>query len=167
MDFWLELCYTMFYNANESGEISLFCQKCGHNLDEGDKFCVECGAKVVQTMSEETEDKGDAGTNQTDSVWDVAAPSGQFAEEKPHYKKNTGIIVGIICGLGVLFILILFISVSLVGNRAKKNLNMDDFPFRKEEPQDDDEYDLDDDFDFDDDFGFGNNRSEDYFGDYF
>ena len=171
----------MLYNAKESGGIFLFCQKCGRELAGGDKFCTACGAPVsgerpsetaegTESFSAETQTESTGSTERTaqaDSVWDTDRTAGQASarfmmEEKPHYQKNTGILVGVIGGIGALVILLLFVSVMVTGGRVKSNMS-DVFPDQREEKQDDWDFDADEDFDF----GFGDDFSEDDFGDYF
>lgn len=147
----------------------MFCQNCGHQLGDNDKFCVECGAPVpaeesVNEQDSVTLEAQEQEREEQDPVWDTAeSPQpAQFSESEPHYKKNTGIIVGIVAGIGVFVMIILFACVTIAGMRVKK----DNAPIFQERHDDDDN---DFDFDMDDDFDFGFDYQDNDFdlGDYF
>lgn len=173
----------------------MFCQNCGHQLGDNDKFCTECGTPVraeentagtdpfvaanePEKPAQEAADPGRVepvqyGSVDSDLGWNTAssaqsARSAQFSENEPHYKKNTGIIVGIVAGVGALVIIILIVCVTLAGSQAKEHIQKNAPIFNESEDGE-----SDDGFDFDiddyDDFDFDINETEDYddFGDYF
>ena len=166
----------------------MFCQNCGHQLGDKDKFCIECGTPVQteearedtepfvtatepERPEQETPDPGRVepvqyGAVEPDPVWNTAssAQSAQFSENEPHYKKNTGILVGVVAGIGVLVMIILFVCVTISGSQARKHIRNNTPIFNESEDEDDFDFDINESDDFSDgyDFDFDND-----FGDYF
>lgn len=146
----------------------MFCKNCGHPMREEDRFCPECGTAVpVETPDPEPQDY---------SAFSAPnVPEG----EKSRYKKNTGLLVGIIAACGGLLVLGLFIAVFVTGLNAGRQIEKE--PYLEQMPdtrdgwgseddwESEDNWDSDDwDFGTDDDFNFGpGDDVQDDLGDFF
>lgn len=168
----------------------MFCQNCGHQLGDKDKFCIECGAPVQTVESEVGTESFEAakeperaeqeipvpdpgrvepvqyGAVEPDPVWNTAssAQSAQFSENEPHYKKNTGILVGVVAGIGVLVMIILFACVTISGSQARRHIKNNTPIFNEREDEDDFDFDINESDDFWDGYDFDHDND---FGDYF
>ncbi len=169
----------------------MFCQNCGHQLGDEDKFCVECGTPVrteenaavtepfaaANEPGKPTQEAADPGrvepvqygSAESDFGWNKAssAQSAQFSENEPHYKKNTGLFVGIVAGIGVLIMIILFVCVTVSGSQARKHITNNAPIFNESEDEDEDngfDFDINESDDFADGYDFDMDND---FGDYF
>lgn len=156
----------------------MFCQNCGRELKDEDKFCPACGTPAtVSTEKETVEIPVEEQTFQevpADEMERVAEENSErfekrepvyYATPQQRYKKNTGILAGIIAVVGIVVIIALLAGVFVTAKKARNGLKNSTYTYKNELP--DDSMD-DDDWNFDDDFNFGSeNNSDDNLGDFF
>lgn len=155
----------------------MFCQNCGKEVEEGDRFCKNCGVLIGYTREEGTPvheqdtpaQTGQQGQGQPDGQeqptgWGQASGQEQtgneesmgqqfvsFHQEEPQPsssgKMMTWIIVGVVSFLGLISMIILFVLFGAAKKNAKPK--MQEFREQMEESQDYDDDDYND-YDYDD-----------------
>ncbi len=131
-------------------------------MRDEDRFCPECGMAVPTEIPDPVPQ-------------DYAASSAPNVPEgeKRRYKKNTGLLVGIIAACGGLLVVGLFIAVFVTGVNAGRQIEkepyMEQMPEIRDGWESEDDWDSDDwDFGIDDDFNFGSgDDAQDDLGDFF
>lgn len=80
----------------------MFCVNCGNELNEGDKFCNKCGAKLQEEKA-------------------VFMPSA--AHKKRERKQRTGLLIGTIIAAGVILWIALFSTLTVFRHKANDTLD--------------------------------------------
>ena len=131
----------------------MFCQNCGAQLEEQDKFCGNCGTPVRGMDNEKKqENMGQPEermefTNQPEERMEFA---NQPADGK--YKKNTRLLITLVLVVGVLTFLILAISIFVWGSKAGDKLEKGREERYERQEDEEDFWDSDEEFDEDGDF---------------
>lgn len=157
----------------------MFCQNCGRELKDEDKFCPACGTPAPvsteketveipveeQTFQEVSADEIEPAAEENSERFENREPV-YYAAPQQRYKKNTGILAGIIAVVGIVVIIALFAGVFVTAQKARNSMKNGAYSYHFSDDGDDD--DDDDNWNFDDDFNFGSgNNSDDNLGDFF
>lgn len=121
----------------------MFCQNCGNELGENDKFCNNCGTQIKPE-----EQPAPAEWSQPE----VPAPAVQKTEAptpavQKKYKRGTGVIIGVVIAAGAILWITLIIMVFI--SRGNADDTMDKWKRHYEDsymPEEENDSELEDDF---------------------
>lgn len=116
----------------------MYCHNCGKEIKEGDRFCTFCGSM----LSEETPQPETLQQAETEPVREtVPQPETTYKPEPvPHYKKGTGLIVGVVTAVGAIIISALFVVLSVTALNAAKKLENSNYWNEYNDSWEDDAY---------------------------
>lgn len=150
----------------------MFCQNCGKEVGEKDRFCPNCGVVLGYTRQEDEpirqEPEQVSYTQPEPPVPQDFVSFQQHPEQKPDTQKKmvTWIIVGAVSVFGLIVLIILAVLVSASHRGAERQLDQwkdrQDSTYEYTDPFDNG-FDFDDDDEEDDDFDFGD-FGDDAFG---
>lgn len=133
----------------------MFCQFCGHELKDENKFCPMCGKPVpgtpeaeVNAAPEEEAVRPEAPAAEADAASEGEAVEPEMTAAQPsapergemsweangkRYRGNTGFIVGIIAVVGILVIIALFAAVNISARKTMHYLRENNIQFQYED----------------------------------
>lgn len=107
----------------------MFCQNCGNELGENDRFCNKCGTQIKQEERPATVEWSQQETP-TPEVQKPEAPAPAVQKtETPvpavqrKYKRGTGVIVGAVVAAGAILWITLIIMVFIFHSKADNTLD--------------------------------------------
>lgn len=98
----------------------MFCQNCGKEVGETDRFCPNCGVIIGYTN-----DRGKSAEQEpaASKPGDSHASFDQQPQPSSSKKAVTGILVGVVSAIGVITLLILLFVFAAVRGRASRQLD--------------------------------------------
>lgn len=98
----------------------MFCQNCGKEVGETDRFCPNCGVIIGYTNDRGKSAEQEPAASKPD---DSHASFDQQLQPSSSKKAVTGILVGVVAAIGVITLLILLFVFAAVRGRASQQLD--------------------------------------------